>query len=181
MVAPPSPRTWIQNEIPPYDTLNQEVYETVAFLLQPPMIRLRQTVAQSIPNATYTAITFNIEDNDSYSWHSTTSNTSRVVPTYPGWYRGWYSLGYQNTSGGSFRIGGIQKNGGGAISRSRRDSKPPTASTLTLYKGIPFFIDVNGSTDYIEVLMYQDTGAAMNTNVQTNTQPELFMRWWGPL
>ncbi len=54
---------------------------------KPPIAVLKQTVSQSVPNATWGIITFDAEDVDTYGGHSTTSNTSRYTCQYAGWYR----------------------------------------------------------------------------------------------
>jgi hypothetical protein len=177
----PNPRTWVQGEIQPYTTINAEVYQTVAWLLEPPMCKVRQTTTQSVANTTYTAITFQTEDADPYNWHNANTNPSRITPTFPGWYRGWYSLGFATTIGGNFREGFPRKNATQSEERARRDAKPPTTASTISLRGIPFYMQFNGTTDYVELYMYQDTGAAMSTPVLNHTQCELFLRWWGPL
>lgn len=178
----PSPRTWVDGEIPPYSTINAEVYGTLAWLLQPPMVKVRQTVAQNLANSAYTAITFNGEDFDPYGWHNATTNTSRFTPTFPGWYRGWYGIGFSAATGGTYRQGYIRTNGGATSGRARRDSKATTVGQIKVMRGIPFFLRFNGTTDYCEVLAWQDTGAVMATAVSNPIhQCEFFMRWWAPL
>jgi hypothetical protein len=181
MTIMPNPRTWIDREIPPYSTVNAEVYGTLAWLLQPPMCKVRQTVAQSIPNASFTALTFTVEDFDPYNWHSSTTNTTRITPTFPGWYRGWYGIGFSTATGGLYRAGYLRQNGS-TPARSRRDHMPTTVGQMEVTRGIPFFLRFNGTTDYAEVMAYQDTGSAMLTSVVNPMhQAEFFLRWWAPL
>jgi hypothetical protein len=180
MVSVPNPRTWVDREIPPYSTINAEVYGTLAWLLQPPMCKIRQTTAQSLTTATFTAITFQTEDIDPYNWHGTT-NPTRITPTFPGWYRGWYSVGMTTQTGGLYRVAYLGKNGGGTIARSRRDSKPPISAGNKSLRGIPFFLPMNGTTDYFEVYAYQDCGSTMVLPVLGYLNSEFFCRWWGPL
>lgn len=182
MGAIPTPRTWVNGEIQPYTVINAEVYQTVQWLLQPPMCKVRQTTTQSIPNTTYTGIIFQTEDADPYNWHNANTNPTRLTPTFPGWYRGWFSAGFATTVGGNFRIGQARQNGIQAGERNRTDGKPPISPASTKsYRGVPFFLPFNGTTDYVELMLYQDTGAAMSTPVTNQAQCELFLRWWGPL
>lgn len=176
----PSPRTWIDHEIPPYDEVNQEVYSTLTFLLQRPMIRLRQTTAQSIPNATNTPLTWQTEDIDPYNWHSSTTNPTRITPNIPGWIRGWFSVGFPGTTGGNFRYGYLAKNGGSST-RSRHDSKPTAGGLAKRIAGVPFWLAMNGTTDYFEVNVFQDSGSAMLTTIGANACCEFFARYWTPL
>lgn len=180
MVSVPVPRTWVDGEIPPWDVIKSSIYDTVSFLLNPPMVRLHQTSAQSIPNATYTVVTWNVEDIDPYGFHSPTVNPTRITPTVPGWYRGWMSCGFlDQVSTGDLRTVILSKNG--ARARARRDLKPSTHSQNRAPHGVPFFIDCNGTTDYLEMTVYQDSGAARALGTTVTIQPEFFMRWWGPL
>lgn len=181
MPNPPSPRTWVNKEIQPYSVINQEVYSTVLFLLRPPMCKVRQTTTQSIPNVTYTAINWQTEDTDPYNWHSTT-NPTRITPTFPGWYRGWHSVGFSNSTAGTYRLSYVLRTsaGGATAGRARRDQKVAPGGYTIRTAGIPFFMPMNGTTDYLEVMAYQDTGAAMSTPVGNNTQSEFFLRFWQP-
>lgn len=181
MGAVPVPRTWVDGETPTYATIDADISQTLAFLLQPPMCRVRQTAAQTLSNAVFTAITFQAEDVDPYNWHSSTTNTTRITPTFPGWYRCWYSIGFNGALGGQSRTGNINKNGANAT--ARRDQRPPitAGSTVRSLRSNPFFLPMNGTTDYFEVIAYQDSGASMllyNTPVHGS---EFFCRWWGPL
>lgn len=179
MVSVPSPRTWVNREIPPYSTVNAEVYDTLTWLMRPPMCKVRQTTAQSISNATFTAVTFQTEDIDPYNWHSPTTNPSRITPNIPGWYRGWFSIGMSTATGGSYRVGYVWRSA--VTGRSRRDSKPPVSTASKSLRGIPFFMPMNGTTDYFEVIGYQDTGSSMTLNVSSAGNSEFFCRWWSPL
>lgn len=181
MPNPPNPRTWVDKEIQPYSTINSEVYSTVAFLLQPPMCKLRQTTTQSIPNTTFTAINWQTEDTDPFNWHNPT-NPTRITPTYPGTYRGWHSVGFSGSTVGTYRLSYVQRTSTGPVTttRARRDQKVSPNGYTIRTAGVPFYIYMNGTTDYLEVITYQDSGAAMSTPVGNNTQSEFFLRFWQP-
>lgn len=178
MVSVPNPRTWVDREIPPYSTYSTEIYGTLSWLLQPPMCKLRQTTGQSIGNASWSELNFQTEDVDPYNWHNST-NITRITPTFPGWYRGWYGIGFSVATGGNFRDGYVGKNGG--TTRARRDTKPPTTGSNASLRGIPFFLPMNGTTDYFEVFAYQDSGSSMTLSTTAFIQTEVFCRYWGPL
>lgn len=181
MVSVPNPRTWIHREIPPYDTIATEIVDTVSFLLNPPMIKVHQTSAQSVPDSTWTAVSWNVEDIDPYNFHSTTTNPTRVTPTVAGWYRGWYSFGFvEGTTTDTSRSGYIAKNG--VETRSRHNARPHAVSTQSRApRGVPFYIDLNGTTDYVELFVYQDTALVKPLQSTAAYWPELFLRWWGVL
>ena len=179
MANAPSPRTWVDGEIPPYSTVTSEIYDTMHWLLQPPMVKLRQTTGQSLTHNTYTAVTWNVEDFDPYNWHNPTVNSSRITPTYPGWYRGWIAVGFGTSTAGSFRVALLGKNG--THVRSRRDAKPSTTAGHARRIVTPFLIPMNGTTDYVEAFAYQDTGGALALQTSSHLLTYFFMRWCGSL
>jgi len=129
-----------------------------------PACILQQTVSQSIPDNTTTAITFTTETLDTHGFHSTSSNTTRITPTVAGWYRFhgvvWApSLGTYATV-----VAGISKNGTTQTSPERH-ATPPTSGSFTDTVGGTY--SANGTTDYFELTMLQDNTAnsAQNTLV----------------
>jgi hypothetical protein len=179
-MAVPSPRTWIDREMPPYSLLNAEVYSTLAWLLQAPMCKVRQTTAQALASGVTTTLNFQTEDIDPYNFHNLT-NPSRITPTFPGWYRCYFSVGMGALTVGNIRWALARKNAGGTNVFSRRDSKPPTTSQNKSIRGVPFFVQMNGTTDYLEVNANQDGGSSMNTICDGIINSEFFCRWWAPL
>lgn len=121
----------------------------------------RQTVAQSISTGTYTAITFTTEDIDIGAIHSTSSNTSRVTPNIAGWYECHGQVGF--TSGSStYRRGALFMKNGSIVQGT---FVPISAGDDTGELGAHTcaFIQCNGSTDYIELGGWQDSGGSINT------------------
>lgn len=66
--------------------LNSNVHDAVTFLTNPPICACYPSTAQAISASTWTALTMNVNKVDSYSGHSTTTNTSRYVAQVAGWY-----------------------------------------------------------------------------------------------
>lgn len=130
---------------------NKETYDR-------PLCIVRRTGEQSIPNATLTAITWDLEDVDTHGIHSTSSNTSRVTPNIAGWYRVTFTLQYATNATGR-RAAAVRQNGGTVI---YGDIKPGSSAGnlgCTVTKTLQF----NGSTDYVEGIAYQDSGGSLNT------------------
>lgn len=188
-VAPPSPRTWADKEKPNYFILNTELYDTWDFLLNPPMLRMRQVTAQNLPNGTWTAITWDKEDIDTHGFHSTAVNPTRITPTVPGWYRGYYGVSFkpQSTSADTtgIRSGGLIFNGAGLADIEWRSYLNPSnvVGHSCVIKGNVFGpVYFNGVNDYVEVWAYQNSGGTKTTDVGAGTtdyeeQPEFGIRW----
>jgi hypothetical protein len=126
-----------------------------------PICMLKQIAVQSVANATNTAITFTDEIVDTLGWHSTSTNTSRITPTVAGWYmvQGKVTFG-TSTAGG--RNASIWKNGvaidgsAGYITMGSLNGSESIHTSLTM-------VYVNGTTDYIELYVIQNSGGAVNT------------------
>lgn len=116
------------------------------------------TIAQSIPNATFTALTFdsNIYDN---GVHSTTVNNSRF--TVPSNSSGWYTVTAQVTwsasAAGATRLIALIKNGAVYLQQQSAANSGIAMQTCVSWQGR---LDAG---DYVEARVYQDSGVALNT------------------
>jgi len=125
------------------------------------------TAVQSIPNATDTILTFNSEAWDTDGYHSTSTNTSRItIPTGLG---GKYlvtmnTLPALNGTGGRYLE--IYKNG----ARLVNDIGVKGDASIYVNVGGTFVVNLVAG-DYIEMLVYQDSGGALNFNKGSTTAP----------
>jgi hypothetical protein len=114
------------------------------------------TALQSISNATYTKIAFNTESFDTNSNYDSTTNY-RFTPTVAG----YYQINAQSLVGSgvatSIYLLAIRKNGANAVVASASLN-----STNTLFGAVSGLLYLNGSTDYVEVFIYQSSGGALN-------------------
>lgn len=110
---------------------------------------------QSISNATFTKVTFDVEEFDTNANFA----SSRFTPTVAGYYNLCGTISINGTT--NSRVISIYKNG----SEFKRCVMMGGYSSLgsTNY---PFsaLVSANGSTDYFEVYVYQDSGSSQNTN-----------------
>jgi len=175
MTTVPVTHTFSAGEVVTDTTMNKNVTAPLNFLLARPILRARQTVAQSIASGgAGSALTFDSEDVDSSGMHSTSSNTSRATATYPGWYlfAGNGSL-VQNATGlrtlswnvnGSAQSGaGSNDSGGGA----GIDFRHPATPSL-------FFLNVG---DFVELILFQNSGGSLNTEVSGSQQSTMMCVW----
>lgn len=128
-----------------------------------PIVRLVQTVAQSIPDNTITAITFTTEDIDTHGIHDTGSNTARITPNVAGYYefRGTYFTGIPTTL---VAIDcSIRKNGTTSFAPGERGN----AGGIAQSQSTKAIVSMNGTTDYCELMALQDSSGAVNTNVSS--------------
>lgn len=187
----PNPRTWGIGEPPDYkdrpaySIMNTELYTNLEFLLNPPMCKLYGSVAQSIPNAAWTALGWDSEEADTDNMHISTPN-SKIIPKTAGWYIGSFGVGFGrvNTAADTTgrRLQAIRKNGTTPFI-CRYDSRPGGAINRDKpMKGHPFMVYCNGTTDYVEAICYQESGGVLPLNAGTPTNlescSEFYMRWY---
>ena len=166
--SPVRPYEHIQNAAEDTDDLLQPLVNVVAAML-------RQTAAQSIAHNTVVPITFNVEDLDTNSGHSTSSNTSRwVCPAgQGGWYECTGGVGFDgdavNATGSReayWSVNGATLPGSGVIIgaciASNKPTVVPVRSRLILLS----------PGDYLEIVAEQanKTSGAIITNVVSGPQ-----------
>lgn len=129
--------------------------------------RLTNSGNISIPNNTFTALTFDNEIDDTGALHSTSSNPSRITFPVAGRYNFAASIRFQESASG-YRLIGIYVNGSTPIAADGRVPVPGA--------GIQTDMGVSGTKtfaagDYIEVKLFQDSGSALNCLAFTEFTP----------
>lgn len=156
--------------VPTFPTVVPGAYETAAgynvlsaaaqFLANVPLFVGYQSAAQSIPNATLTAIGMDTTGTDLYGGHSNVTNNSRYTPNVAGWFMVVASVGLAaNSAANRFAI--VYKNGAG-VNLGTAGSFTPTNANSSGNQSIAF-VQCNGTTDYLEVIAFQNSGGALNT------------------
>lgn len=135
----------------------------------PPAARVYHNAAQSIPNATWTALAFNSERFDNNSIHDVTTNNSRLTCNTAGLYLISGHIQYATSTAGTYRQLGILLNG--ATQLAMVLISPPNAlakmSVATVYQ--------LAAGDYVELTTSQDSGGALDVTVAANYSPEFMM------
>ena len=174
MATVPVIRTFVAGEVVLASYFNTNINGPLSYLLSPPIVQGRQTVAQTLTNNTDAAITMDTEDVDSSGMHSTSSNTSRFTAVYPGWYQCAGSVGFSANATGrrtcQWRVtGGGSMNGSGA-------SFPTTAANVAKVVSPTLLIFLNVG-DYAELFGRQESGGGLNTAVSTADQSMASLAW----
>ena len=114
--------------------------------------------AQVIANGTVTAVTFGAgtETLDVSNWHSTSANTARITPTIAGYYLAIARCTFNRVGAGVRFANFIGKNGGYGEAENGflGGNYPSPCCSVMVY--------MNGTTDYMESLCYQETGGNVN-------------------
>jgi hypothetical protein len=129
-----------------------------------PRARAYNSAAQSVNNATLTALTLDSEDYDVGAMHDNVTNNSRM--TIPTGGNGLYLLVAKTTFAsngtGAARELRLTKNGA-AIGTSVLHAPTAAANEQISVTGIEVLV----ATDYIEAYVYQDSGGALNVGAAT--------------
>ncbi len=155
------------------------VYEDIADIADPPLGKLIQQVAQSIPDNVATALTFGAGSTyrDSHGQHSESVNTTRVTPGVPGVYEVTGSYVTQGMTSPASRSVAVRLNGTTLIPSGPRD----TGTTITSSKEVTTMVDINGTGDYFELMATQDSAGAVNTSATLQLASTLMWKRIGPL
>lgn len=124
-----------------------------------PAFSAYKSSAQSISNAVFTKITFDSEEFDT----ATNFASSTFTPTVAGYYQTEGVIGLDSGAAGVAGIF-IYKNG----SRFKDGTSSPFNSSDNNRIAVSSLIYMNGSTDYLELYVYQSSGLSKNANSGAN-------------
>jgi hypothetical protein len=176
----PVPRTWVPNEFVTDVIMNGStgIRDALNFLLSPPTVQVRRTTAQSIPNTTATAISFDAEDSDNDGMHSAGSPT-RLTCVTPGTYLVSGLIPYvANATGG--REVRIVKNGVGVAVNGGRTLGPTPSGTIDSVILAPVIEVPLLVGDFLELTAVQTSGGALNTTATNAIFPFMRAAWVRP-
>jgi hypothetical protein len=112
------------------------------------------TLSQSVANNTVTKITINTEEFDTNSNYDTSNY--RFTPTVAGYYQVNGLVTFTTLSSGYYGIVRLFKNG----SEVKYGVNTPSATNAYTRSNISVLVYLNGSTDYIELYCYQNSGSS---------------------
>jgi hypothetical protein len=124
-----------------------------------PSFSASSSSTSSISHATNTKIPFATEDWDTNSNYDNTTNY-RFTPTVAGYYQVNIKIQLDNTGSGGETYTALYKNGS---SHKRVGFTPNIASTQRSPVG-SILVYLNGSTDYVEAYVFQNTGGSVPLN-----------------
>jgi hypothetical protein len=156
MAAPPTARTFIAGEIEVDGYFNAGLRDPINFLRTKPMCVVSLNNAYGILGGVVGAVPWDTEPYDPFNFHTGTS--SRLQPTYSGWYTVRAFMVWQGSASG-YRQLRFTVNGGGAYGGC--DATNIGANAMALNgESVPVFL--NGNGDYCEVTGFQNTSGALN-------------------
>jgi len=138
-----------------------------------PACRVYNSANISIADVTETALTFDSERYDTDGIHSVVSNTGRLTCATAGVYH--IFVNFQFANGGSFQYVKFRLNGATVIAAARQ-APDASATVNNIAKAMQLHTQYKlAATDYVEVLVYHNSGAARNIDALGNWSPEFGM------
>lgn len=138
-----------------------------------PAVRATNSMNESIPNASYTTLTFDTNAYDNAGMHSTSTNTSRLTAPISGVYDVTGSVVWAGSTTGD-RFLYIRKNGSSDVAFS-------AVAIAAGYTSEEATTQVRLSAgDYLELQVYQGNGTALNIENFGDYSPQFAMHWVGP-
>ena len=134
--------------------------------------RVTHNANQSIANNTLTALAFNTERFDTDGHHDVSTNNNRLTAPRDGYYLIWFNFRWSPNSTG-IREGLIRINAGTLLGQHRLDAGA-TDHIISLA-----IVQRLVTNDYVEHLVLQTSGGALNVETTADRSPEFGMTWLG--
>lgn len=157
--------------------VGDDIYEAVAAqdmidLEYPPNCSAYNSTGQTITTGTVTALTFDSEQFDTHTMHSTSSNTSRITVPSAGKYILMAQVVFDINSTGR-RLFNFRKNGSDLFG-SLDEKQTVSTGGYTVCKGL-LIVDA-AANDYFECVVYHTKGSNLDVlgNNSGNTQTSVF-------
>jgi hypothetical protein len=129
-------------------------------------------IAVSSGVVTPTVLTFNSERFDTDGIHSTASNTSRLTCNTPGVYSIFANVLFDASGAGTVRIAQVRLNGTTLIGEMRLGPVSGGALGTSVAFNTPYKLAIG---DYVELIVYQDSGGSLNVLAIPSITPEFGM------
>lgn len=136
------------------------------------LAKLESNQGQSIAANTDTPVQFNRVLLDVVGGFNPELPT-RYTPKVAGWYE--FSGGVSFVSGGTLIASQLRKNGTTHVGGSHLSNNGSVGSPSVAFRTSAEFM--NGTSDYIEVMAYQNSGAAVNTDTTVPRRPLLVVKY----
>lgn len=172
-MAAPSMATFYAGQRLRAADMNAQVRDAVNWTIAGKTCRAIRTGSQSISNAFYTGVNLTSEDFDPMGWHdSAGAFPNIIVPNIPGYYQVEGSVEFVAVAGG-VRQAYINARTFGAGPFRMAGCSDGGSASYPSFLSVSTVVYMNGSTDYVELLLWQNSGAALNTSVASGFNTSL--------
>lgn len=175
-VIPYVETTWVDNTTAANASRLNQIEQGIEDAHLMPAVRVFHNANQSITTATLTALAFNSERYDTVggvasNQHDTVTNNSRLTCRYAGIYDISASVEFAANATGERDVR-IRLNGTTYIGFQREPTNTASFSTIVNCT-TDYQLAVN---DYVECVVFQESGGALNVVASSNWSPEFMMK-----
>ena len=160
-----TPRTWVATEIVTAAQMNAHVRDNLGFLYTPPRGESRRSANLSIANNTAVAVTMQVEVHDNDAIVDIAGNPTRLTIKTAGFYHVYGRMSWAVNSTGIrwayVRLGGSTTLGG---------NLSPAHAVYGNYVNASF-VRAFAVNDYLELMVLQTSGGALNLNYIADESP----------
>jgi hypothetical protein len=173
MATVPVPRTWAVGEFVTDAMMNGStgIRDAFNFILAPPRCQVRRTTSLGQTTATWTAVTWDVEDYDTDGVH--TAGSAGFVINTAGVYQltgaGSWAANTAGIRGVRWLVNAVSINAGAVFA-------PPTAALEVVVPARTLYYYLNVG-DVLTMELYQSSGASLGTSVSAPTVPHAELRW----
>lgn len=160
MGTAPTPPDWASGEVATESKMDS-ISTAISFLRNPPRARLHRSTDQSIPNQTGTVLTWDSEDFDTVSGHSTSVNTSRYTAQYDGVYLMSINIPWLNNTSSSFKLEAYVRRSDGTDFTGNAIHK--TGSDTSVVNSASELVEMT-TGQYCEVTVWHNRGSSLSIN-----------------
>ena len=175
---PGVPRTWIAGEYPPASVFNTEIKDSLNFLANPPAVRLTHSVAQSIAHQATGLLAFNTERHKTAGYagmHDNVTTNSRITIVTGGLYVVTAHITFDSNVTGA-RALTLRRAGTTGIA----EQVQPAEASGWFHQGMSIATVWRfAAGEYVEVVVVQDSGVALNVQKIGDHSPEFTATWVG--
>ena len=163
-MAAPVPSTFYAGQRWRAADVNTEIRDNLNWAMDAKVCRVQRAGSQAIGTGANEAILFTTEDFDPLGWHTGTGYTNLIVPDIAGYYQVHGCTSFvANATGVRRAIISAESFGTGpynmaGVSEIGNATYRPLLSVSTI-------VYLNGTTDYVQLMVYQNSGADLNTSV----------------
>lgn len=171
-MAAPVPSTFYAGQRWRAADVNAEIRDNLSWALAGKVCRVQRPSSQAIATGGE-AVLFPSEDFDPMGWHNGSTFTNLIVPDIEGYYQVHACTSFVASASGTIRRAIIQaKSYNSGPYDMAGASALPHASVRPLLS-VSTIVYLNGTTDYVQLFAYQDTGSNLNTSVADGTTTSL--------
>lgn len=159
-----TPRTWVAGETVTAALMNSDVRDPLIMLVNTPRVRVYNSTGPSLTNATATLLSWDTEEINTNTMHSTVTNTSRLVATTAGRYLVIAQAGFASNATGARQVN-VRKNAAGSSAGGTGLTSNTCSSVMAsnVVAASTFSTFLNAA-DYLEMFATQTSGGALAVN-----------------